>query len=75
MTHDMWHMTPYTLGGMNILSKFQLSSSYCFWIMLFEDMEEKAYLLTDWISDKAVFCQNPITAKFMWTAIVIDTRQ
>ena len=30
VTRDTWHMTHDTLGGMNILSKFQLPSSYCF---------------------------------------------
>ena len=32
MTCDTWHMT--RLGGVNILSKFQLPSSSCLWFML-----------------------------------------
>ena len=34
VTRDTWHVTRDTFGGVNILSKFQLSSSYCFWFMI-----------------------------------------
>ena len=50
VTHDMWHVTHDMLGGMNILSKLQLPSSYCLWSMIlwyYEDMEEKAHSLSD----------------------------
>ena len=34
MTRDTWHMTRDTFGGLNILSKFQLPSSYRLWYMI-----------------------------------------
>ena len=34
VTCDTWHVTHDTLGGMNILSKFQLPSSYCLFFMI-----------------------------------------
>ena len=62
MTRDMWHVTPDMLWGVNILSKFQLSSPYGFWFILyFEDLEEKADWLTDWINQllTKVFVEQP----------------
>ena len=34
VTCDTWHMKCDTFGGVNILSKFQLPSSYCLWFMI-----------------------------------------
>ena len=34
VTHDMWHVTCDIFGEVNILSKFQLPSSYCLWFMI-----------------------------------------
>ena len=34
VTHDTWHMTCDTLWGVDILSKFQLPSSYGLWFMI-----------------------------------------
>ena len=53
MTCDMWHVTRDMshVVGVNILSKFQLPSSYCLWFMMFYDLEEKA----DWITHKGVY--------------------
>ena len=34
VTCDTWHMTCYMFGGVNILSKFQLPSSYCLLFMI-----------------------------------------
>ena len=34
VTHDMWYVTHDTFGGVNILSKFQLPSSYCLWFTI-----------------------------------------
>ena len=70
----MWHMTPDTLTpdtwqvtldmfwGVNIVSKVQLPLTLCdFWY--YEDLEEKADWLTDWlvINYKAVYRTAPAT--------------
>ena len=34
VTCDMWHVTCDLFWGVNILSKFQLPSSYCLWFMI-----------------------------------------
>ena len=34
LTCDMWHVTCDMFGGVNILSKFQLPSSYLLWFMI-----------------------------------------
>ena len=47
VTHDMWHVTHDTLRGMNILSKFLLPSSNVCDLLYYEDIAEKADLLTD----------------------------
>ena len=58
VTHDMWHVTcdtwPVTcdmLWGVNILSKFQLPSSYGLWFMILWIFGEKAEWLTDWMNE------------------------
>ena len=55
VTHDMWHVTRDThvtcdmLWGVNILSKFQLPSSYCLWFMILWRSGGKGWR-TDWIN-------------------------
>ena len=46
MTHDTWHMTPdlWHVVGVNILSKFQLSSSYCLGVMMLWWLQGKGWL-------------------------------
>ena len=34
VTRDRWHVTRNMFGGVNILSKFRLPSSYCLWLMI-----------------------------------------
>ena len=65
MTHDMWHMTCGMLWGVNILSKFQLPSSYCLWFMIFWRFGGKGWLtdwltdwLTEWMNNKAVYVEQ-----------------
>ena len=64
MTHDMWHVTCDTwyvtrLGGVNILSKFQLPSSSCLWY--YEDLEEKGHWINHLMIYKAVYRTGPAT--------------
>ena len=49
VTRDMWHVTHDMFGGVNILSKFQLPSSYCLWFMLLWRSGGKGWL-THWIN-------------------------
>ena len=60
----MWHMTcdmcHVTCFGVNILSKFQLPSSYGLW-QYFEDLEEKDDWVNELISDKGVCRTAPVT--------------
>ena len=53
VTCDMWHMTRW--GGWAFSQNFSsLALTVCdFWY--YEDIEEKADLLTDWIYDEAVY--------------------
>ena len=41
VTYNRWHVTRDMFGGVNILSKFQLPSSYRFDLWYYEDLEEK----------------------------------
>ena len=64
VTHDTWHVTRDTLGGMNILSKFQLPSSYRLWFMILWKYWGKGsltYQMNELISDKAVYRTAPAT--------------
>ena len=45
VTHDTWHVTCDMFGGVNILLKFQLPSSFCLWFMILWRSKEKALLL------------------------------
>ena len=71
VTCDMWHLTCVTwhatcdmLEGVNILSKFQLPSSYCLWVMILWRFWGKGWL-TDWlnysVNDEAVSSTAPAT--------------
>ena len=55
MSRDMWRMIPdmWHVVGVNILSRFQLTSSYGLWY--FEDLEEKADWLTEWINQSIIY--------------------
>ena len=59
ITHDTWHVTCDTFGGgVNVLSKFQLPSSYYLWFMILRRSGGKGWL-TCWINDKAVYRTAP----------------
>ena len=58
VTRDMWHMT--RLGGVNILSKFQLPSSYRLWFTILWRSRGKGWV-TQLINDKAVYRTAPAT--------------
>ena len=60
VTHDMWHVTRDMFGGMNILSKFQLPSSYCLWFMILWRSGGKGSLCK-WINYEAVYRTAPAT--------------
>ena len=64
VTQDMWHMTCDMLWGVNILSKFQLRSSYCLWYMISWRLGGKSWLI-DWlnylINNKGVYITAPAT--------------
>ena len=71
MTCDTWHVTcdmlPVTrdmLWWVNILSKFQLLSSYCLWSMILWRSGGKGSqteLMNEWINDEAVYRTAPAT--------------
>ena len=65
VTRDTLHVTRDMFGGVKILSKFQLPSSYCLFLWYYEDIEEKADLLNEsmnqWIIDEAVYRRAPAT--------------
>ena len=49
----MWHVTRDMFGGVKILSKFQLPSSYCLWFMLLWRSGRKGWLnqsMNEWIN-------------------------
>ena len=64
VTHDIWHMTHGTFGGVNILSKFQLPSSYRLWFMILWRSGGKGSV-AEWINqsinDEAVYRTAPAT--------------
>ena len=66
VTLDMWHVTHDTFGGVNILSKFQLPSSYRLWFMILWRSGGKGWLtewINDlWINDEAVYRTAPATS-------------
>ena len=60
VTRDMWHVTCDTFGGVNILSKFQLPSSYCLWFMMLWRSGGKGWV-TELMNDEAVYRTAPAT--------------
>ena len=60
MTCDTWHVTCDMLWGLNIVSKFQLPSSYGLWFMIFWRFGGKGSL-TDWPNEliTKVFAEQP----------------
>ena len=56
MTSDMWHVG----GGANILSKFQLPSSYCLWFMILWRSGGEGWR-SDRMNDEAVYRTAPAT--------------
>ena len=65
-TRDSWHVTCDMLWGMNILSKFQLPSSSCFWFMILWRSGGKGSP-TLWMSDEAVYRTAPATQGLLKT--------
>ena len=58
VTRDKWHVTH--LGGVNILSKFQLPSSYCLWFMILWRSGGKGWI-NQLMSTEAVYRTAPAT--------------
>ena len=50
VTSDTWHMTCDMFGGVNVLSKFQLPSSYCLWSMILWRSGGKGWM-NEWINE------------------------
>ena len=64
VTRDTWHVTCDTFGGVKILSKFQLPSSYRLWFMILWRSGGKGSLtdwINQWINDEAVYRTAPAT--------------
>ena len=60
VTRDTWHMTWDIFGGVNILSKFQLPSSYCLWFMILWRSGGKGWL-NESMNYEAVYRTAPAT--------------
>ena len=64
VTRDTWHVTRDTFGGVNILSKFQLPSSYRLWFMILWRSGGKGWVtqLISWsMNYEAVYRTAPAT--------------
>ena len=64
VTRDMWHVTYDTWWGVNILSKFQLPSSYGLGVMIIRSFGGKGSLtesINEWINDKGDCRTAPAT--------------
>ena len=59
-TCDTWHVTRDTFGGVTIISKFQLPSSYRLWFMILWRSGGKGWL-NELINDEAVYRTAPAT--------------
>ena len=75
VTCDMWHVTCDMFGLVNILSKFQLPSSFCLWFMIKWRSWGKGSL-TQWINEliTRLFIEQPGytgSVKNKWFIIVI----
>ena len=60
VTRDMWHLTCDMFRGVNILSNFQLPSSYRLWFMILWRFGGKGWL-NESVNDKAVYRTAPAT--------------
>ena len=60
MTRDTWHLTCDMFGGVNILSKFQLPSSYRLWFMILWRSGGKGWL-GELMNHEAVYRTAPAT--------------
>ena len=49
VTHDKWQV-----GEANLLSKFQLPSSYCLGVEGFEDFKDMGHLASEWMTKVCV---------------------
>ena len=60
VTRDMWHVTHDMFEGVNILSKFQLPSSYRLWFMILWRSGGKGWL-AEWINEliTRLFIEQP----------------
>ena len=61
MTCDTWHVTFDMLWGVNILSKFQLPSSYRLWFMILWRFGGKVPLMSNLMSNRGVCRTAPAT--------------
>ena len=62
VTCDTWHVTRDMFGGLDILSKFQLPSSYRLGFMILWRSGGKGSLtMNEWMSDEAVYRTAPAT--------------
>ena len=68
VTRDTWHMTHDTFRGVNILSKFQLPSSYIMKIW----RKRMNRLINQLINDEAVYRTAPATPGLLKT---LNTKQ
>ena len=71
VTRDTWHVTCDMFGGVNILSKFQLPSSYRLWFMILWRSGGKGSL-ADWINDEAVYRTAPATPGLLKTLSILS---
>ena len=71
ITCDTWYMTRDMFGGMNILSKFQLPSSYCLWFMILWRSGGKGWL-NESMNDKAVYRTAPVTPGLLKNSVFLS---
>ena len=72
MTHDTWHMTHDMFGGWTFSQNFSsLALTVCD-LWNYEDLEEKAHGLNEWINDKAVYRTAPATPGLLKKELVVN---
>ena len=69
VTCDTWHVTRDTFGGVDILSKFQLSSSYRLWFMILWRSGGKGSVAQS-VNHKAVYRTAPATPGLLKMEII-----
>ena len=72
VTRDTWHMTHDMFGGVNILSKFQLPSSYRLWFMILWRSGGEGSLtqrINEWMNYEAVYRTAPATPGLLITLL------